>query len=121
MASVVPLTMVRVASLLLAGIEKVTACPLTALPKLSVTFAVIMVVSPAFRVVDSAVKVRLYVVAVDVPSPPLVPPLPQAKIQQTRAKQINKFNKNKNLLFVDFAILLSLFFEAGDVFYRHTV
>jgi hypothetical protein len=107
---VVPLTTARVALLLLVGIENVTSCPLTGAPELLVMVAVMVEVSPAFRVIDSAVKVRLYVVALDVVSLPLVPPLPQAVIQQHRAKQINKFNKNKILLFVDFAILLSFIF-----------
>jgi len=58
--------------------------------------------SPAAKFVVSVVMVREYC-----SSPLLPPPLPQAAIQQSKAKQINKFNDNKNRLFVDFAILLS--------------
>jgi hypothetical protein len=48
-----------VALLLFVVIENVTACPLTGLFELSVTFAVMMVFSPASREVASAFMVML--------------------------------------------------------------
>jgi hypothetical protein len=105
---------VIVAPLLLSKNEKVTAWPLTATPVSSVTVAVIISVLPApISSEEPLLREMLYDVA---PSVPLSPPLPQAVIKHNKAKQMNTLINNKNRLFVNFAILLSFLFKAGDDF-----
>jgi hypothetical protein len=101
-----PFSTLMVAPLLLIRSENATVCPLTGLPSLSVSVAVMMLDSPAPRELPVDDIAMLY---------PEVPPVsssnspPQAVRNKSMAKDISSKNVLDNFVLFDFIILLSFY------------
>ena len=117
LASVLPpFSVVLVAPLLLVRSENATVCPLTALPLLSVSVAVMMLDSPAAREVTVDVIAMLYPVDVLPPvSSSKVPP--QAVRKKSIAKEISSDIVRDDLVLFDFIILLSFLLGTDDILF----
>ena len=117
LASVIPpFKVLVVAPLLLARSENATVCPLTGLPVLSVSVAVIMLDSPAAREVTVEVMAMLNPVEVLPPVPSSKVP-PQAVRNKSIAKEISSDNMRDDFALFDFIILLSFVFGTDDVLF----
>jgi hypothetical protein len=103
-----PFSVLVVAPLLLARSENATVCPLTGLPVLSVSVAVITLDSPAAREVPVDVIAMLNPVDVLPPVPSSKVP-PQAVRKKSIAKEISSDNVRDDLILFDFIILLSFY------------
>jgi hypothetical protein len=111
-----PFRVVLVAPLLLLRIVNDTACPLTGIPELSVSVAVMMLDSPAAR--DVPVDDIAMLNPVDVLPPVLsskVPP--QAIRNKSIAKEISSDNVRDDFPLFDFIILLSFVFGTDDILF----